>query len=111
MEDSLNFEIPVQDAPRPVRRARASRSGAPGVDRPELQTGEPIDIYHWAAVALVTALMCAGLGYAAGTPPLTRAANVTSGGFGGMGGALVFAGLVRKLRRFAAVRVAQRRSR
>jgi hypothetical protein len=51
------------------------------------------------------------LAYAAGTPALTRAANVTSVVFGAMGGALVFAGLVRKLRRFAAVRVAQRRSR
>ncbi len=76
----------MQDAPRPVRRARASRSGAPGADRPELQTGEPIDIYHWAAVALVTALMCAVLAYAAGTPALTRAANVTSVVFGAMGG-------------------------
>jgi len=60
--------------------------------------GEPIDIYHWAAVALVTALMCAVLGYAAGTPALARAANVTSFVFGAMGGALMASGVVRSLR-------------
>ena len=107
MEDSLNFEIPVRDESAPSRRARAARSGTAGADRPELQAGEPIDIYHWAAVALVTALMCAVLAYAAGTPALSRAANVTSVVFGAMGGALVLAGLVRKLRsRLAHGRVA-----
>jgi hypothetical protein len=98
MEDSLNFDIPVRDRERPARRVRAARSGRASADRPELQAGEPIDIYHWAAVALVTALMCAVLGYAAGTPALARAANVTSLVFGAMGGALMASGVVRSLR-------------
>jgi hypothetical protein len=107
MEDSLNFDIPVRDRERPARRARAARSGRASADRPELQAGEPIDIYHWAAVALVTALMCAVLAYAAGTPALSRAANVTSVVFGAIGCALVLAGIVRMLRsRLAHGRVA-----
>jgi hypothetical protein len=109
MEDSLNFDIPLVDRERPVRRARAPRSGTVRAERPELQAGEPIDIYHWAAVALVTALMCAVLAYAAGTPALSRAANVTSVVFGAMGSALVFAGIVRMLRgRFADAHFAAR---
>ena len=67
-------------------------------NRQELAAGEPIDIYHWAAVALVTALMCAVLGYAAGTATLARAANVTSLVFGATGGALMASGVVRSLR-------------
>jgi hypothetical protein len=101
MEDLLEFEtaarertIPRMTAPRPARPRRAHGPG----DRQELAAGEPIDIYHWAAVALVTALMCAVLGYAAGTPALARAANVTSLVFGAMGGALVASGVVRSLR-------------
>ncbi|SAK75922.1 hypothetical protein AWB77_03504 [Caballeronia fortuita] len=82
----------------PTRPDRARRGSASAGDRPELAAGEPIDIYHWAAVALVTALMCAVLGYAAGTPALARAANVTSFVFGAMGGALMASGVVRSLR-------------
>ncbi|SAK41480.1 hypothetical protein AWB76_00279 [Caballeronia temeraria] len=98
MEDILNFDVgalPRTNAAQPARTRRAN--AAPG-DRPELAAGEPIDIYHWAAVALVTALMCAVLGYAAGTPALARAANVTSLVFGAMGGALMASGVVRSLR-------------
>jgi hypothetical protein len=104
MEDSLNFEIPLQERARPVRRARPGRTGIAKAGRPELQTGDPIDIYHWAAVALVTALMCAVLAYGAGTATLARASNVTSVVFGVLGGALMFAGVVRNLR----VRIARR---
>ncbi len=64
----------------------------------ELVASEPIDIFHWAAVALVTAVMCAVLGYAAGTPALSRAANVTSLVFGVIGGTLTLSGIVRRLR-------------
>src|SRR5262245_3069832 len=101
MEDFFAFEatarertIPRMTTPRPARGQRAQGPG----DRQELTAGEPIDIYHWAAVALVTALMCAVLGYAAGTPALARAANVTSLVFGAMGGALMASGVVRSLR-------------
>jgi hypothetical protein len=75
-----------------VRPAERASSGQ------ELAANEPIDIYHWAAVTLVTALMCAVLGYAAGTPTLARAANVTSLVFGALGGVLTAAGVVRMLR-------------
>jgi hypothetical protein len=108
MEDSLNFDIPLVDRERPVRRARAPRSGTARAERPELQAGEPIDIYHWAAVALVTSLMCAVLAYAAGTPTLSRASNVTSVVFGAMGSVLLLAGIVRGLRsRLAGAAVAE----
>jgi hypothetical protein len=112
MEDSLNFDISAAARERPTKRARPGRTGRPGAakaDRPELQAGEPIDIYHWAAVALVTSLMCAVLAYAAGTPALSRASNVTSIVFGAMGSALLLAGIVRGLRsRFAGAAVAKR---
>ncbi|SAL18429.1 hypothetical protein [Caballeronia telluris] len=101
MEDSLNFDISAPARERAPKRARTGRAGRPStakVDRPELQTGEPIDIYHWAAVALVTSLMCAVLAYAAGTPTLSRASNVTSIVFGAMGSVLLLAGIVRGLR-------------
>ncbi|BBU27011.1 hypothetical protein BTHE68_07450 [Burkholderia sp. THE68] len=93
MDNYFNFDVAVPE--RPSRARRTYGSGGP---RPELATGEPIDIYHWAAVALVTALMCAVLGYAAGTPALARAANVTSLVFAAMGGALMASGVVRSLR-------------
>ena len=48
MEDSLHFDIPVQSRVRPVRRARAPQRAA---ERPELLAAEPINLYHWAAVA------------------------------------------------------------
>jgi hypothetical protein len=111
MEDFLNFDISAPGRERPPRRARAGRTGRPGnakADRPELQAGEPIDIYHWAAVALVTSLMCAVLAYAAGTPTLSRASNVTSMVFGAMGSVLLLAGIVRGLRsRLAGAAVAE----
>ncbi|MCG7402600.1 MULTISPECIES: hypothetical protein [Caballeronia] len=89
MEDIFNFDGGAHPRSIPTRPART---------RKELTAGEPIDIYHWAAVALVTALMCAVLGYAAGTPALARAANVTSLVFAAMGGALMASGVVRSLR-------------
>lgn len=102
MEDFFSFEVAARERTNPrtatTRPARARRAHAAGGDRQELAAGEPIDIYHWAAVALVTALMCAVLGYAAGTPALARAANVTSLVFGAMGGALMASGVVRSLR-------------
>ena len=64
----------------------------------EILAAEPINVYHWAAVALVTALMCAVLGLAAGTPGLSRAAGVTSVVFSVVAGALVLAGASRRLR-------------
>jgi hypothetical protein len=51
MEDSLHFDIPVQQRARAVRRVRAPQRAA---ERPELLAAEPINVYHWAAVALVT---------------------------------------------------------
>ncbi|SAK59905.1 hypothetical protein AWB75_02483 [Caballeronia catudaia] len=102
MDDFFTFEAAARERTNPrmstTRPTRARRAHGPGGDRPELGAGEPIDIYHWAAVALVTALMCAVLGYAAGTPALARAANVTSLVFGAMGGALTASGVVRSLR-------------
>ncbi|BAN22589.1 hypothetical protein [Caballeronia insecticola] len=98
MEDFFNFEAVAYERAKPARQVRASSTRGSRGDRPELATGEPIDIYHWAAVALVTALMCAVLGYAAGTPALSRAANVTSFVFGAMGMALMASGVVRSLR-------------
>ncbi|MDR5812779.1 MULTISPECIES: hypothetical protein [unclassified Caballeronia] len=92
MDNIQHFDSIAHEPVRPVKM-RGTRGS-----RPELAASEPIDIYHWAAVALVTALMCAVLGYAAGTPALARAANVTSFVFGTMGGALVASGLVRSLR-------------
>jgi hypothetical protein len=90
MKELFDTEAPAIDRTRAMRRTRGPRQ--------ELPASEPIDIYHWAAVALVTALMCAVLGYAAGTPALSRAANVTSFVFGTIGGALTASGLVRTLR-------------
>jgi hypothetical protein len=95
MEDSLQFDIPVQQRVRPVRRVRASQRAA---ERPELLAAEPINVYHWASVALVTALMCVVMACAAGTPALARAAGMTSAVFGSLGGALVFGGMLRALR-------------
>ncbi|WP_158936515.1 hypothetical protein [Burkholderia sp. S171] len=95
MEDSLHFEIPVQPRVRPVRRARAPQRAA---ERPELLTAEPINLYHWAAVALVTALMCVVMACAAGTPALARAASVTSVVFASLGSVLVLGAMLRGMR-------------
>ncbi|WP_250492039.1 hypothetical protein [Caballeronia sp. GAWG1-1] len=99
MDDTLDFDTATRDgtmvgnfggnASKPVRPTRGGQ---------ELAVREPIDIYHWALVALVTALMCAVLGYAAGTPALSRAANVTSAVFGVLGVALMAGGVLRNLR-------------
>jgi len=100
MEDFFDFDTAARerrDYPSSARTMRGRRARASD-DRQELAAGEPIDIYHWAAVALVTALMCAVLGYAAGTPALARAANVTSLVFGVAGGALTASGIIRRLR-------------
>ncbi|MDR5738892.1 hypothetical protein [Caballeronia sp. LZ016] len=100
MEDIFEFDIAVRDSRVSAGAARSARGGRtrPPGDGKELAAGEAIDIYHWAAVALVTALMCAVLGYAAGTPALARAANVTSLVFGVAGGMLTASGIVRRLR-------------
>jgi hypothetical protein len=98
MEDFFSFDGAAQPRMSPARPSRTRRAHNSTGHRQELTSGEPIDIYHWAAVALVTALMCAVLGYAAGTPALARAANVTSLVFGAMGGALMASGVVRSLR-------------
>src|SRR5689334_3748675 len=77
MEDIFDFDIAAEErrsSPGVAPTARSVRGGSSS-DGQELAAGEAIDIYHWAAVALVTALMCAVLGYAAGTPALSRAAN------------------------------------
>jgi hypothetical protein len=103
MEDSLHFDIPLQQRVRPARRVRASRVA----ERPELLATEPINVYHWAAVALVTALMCVVMACAAGTPALARAAGVTSVVFGSLGGALMLGGMLRAVR----LRLAGRRAR
>lgn len=95
MEDSLHFDIPAQPRVRPVRRARAQQRAA---GRPELPAAEPINLYHWAAVALVTALMCVVMACAAGTPTLARAASVTSVVFTALGGALVLGAMLRAMR-------------
>jgi len=95
MEDSLHFDIPVQPRVRPVRRARAQPRAA---ERPELLTAEPINLYHWAAVALVTALMCVVMACAAGTPALAQAAGVTSVVFASLGGVLVLGAMLRAMR-------------
>ncbi|VXB71358.1 conserved hypothetical protein [Burkholderia sp. 8Y] len=99
MDDIFDFDVPADERRNSatVRPARG-RGARASDDRQELAAGEPIDIYHWAAVALVTALMCAVLGYAAGTPALARAANVTSLVFGVAGGALTASGIIRRLR-------------
>ena len=103
MEDFFQSEVAAQERTGPARPGRTRRAQGSGGARQELAAGEPIDIFHWAAVALVTALMCAVLGYAAGTATLARAANVTSLVFGAMGGALVASGVVRSLRARLAV--------
>jgi hypothetical protein len=94
MEDTLHFDIPAQSRVRPVRRVRASQRA----ERPELLVAEPINLYHWAAVALVTALMCVVMACAAGTPALTRAASVTSVMFAALSGALVLGAMFRAFR-------------
>ncbi len=100
MEDRLDIDTAARSDSLPVwahgqlllsRREPARDPGEQGRRREqkrgqELVASEPIDIFHWAAVALVTALMWAVLGYAAGTPALSRAANVTSLVFGAIGG-------------------------
>lgn len=104
MEDIFDIDLSARDyrasasASRPASASKAGGRERPAGDRQELATGEAIDIYHWAAVALVTALMCAVLAYAAGTPALAGAANVTSLVFGVAGGALTASGIVRRLR-------------
>ena len=95
MEDSLHFDIPAQSRVRPVRRARATQRAA---ERPELLAAEPINLYHWATVGLVTALMCVVMACAAGTPALTRAASVTSVVFAALSGVLVLGAMLRALR-------------
>jgi hypothetical protein len=95
MEDSLHFDIPAQQRVRPVRRTRAPQRAA---ERPELLAAEPINLYHWAAVALVTALMCIVMTCAAGTPTLARAASVTSAVFAVLGGALMLGAMLRAMR-------------
>jgi predicted phage tail protein len=95
MEDSLHFDIHVQQRARPVRRARVPHRGD---EHPELLAAEPINVYHWAAVAFVTALMCVVMAWAAGTPALSKAAGVTSFVFAALGSALVLGGTVRTLR-------------
>ena len=94
MEDSLHFEIPARPRARPVRRARAPQRAA---ERPELLAAEPINLYHWAAVALVTALMCVVMTCAAGTPTLARAASITSAMFAALGGALMLGAMLRAM--------------
>lgn len=104
MEDIFDIDLSARDHRVSASTRRfgpaAARGGRerPAGDRQGLATGEAIDIYHWAAVALVTALMCAVLAYAAGTPALAGAANVTSLVFGAAGGALTASGIVRRLR-------------
>jgi hypothetical protein len=103
MEDSLHFDIHVRPRMRASRRLRGTprtawiKGGGVG-EQPEILAAEPINVYHWAAVALVTALMCAVLGLAAGTPGLSRAAGVTSVVFSVVAGALLLAGASRTLR-------------
>jgi hypothetical protein len=102
MKDIFDFDIGTTEPAGAVRPGWIGRvpmqAGERGEGSQELAASDPIDIYHWAAVALVTALMCAVLGYAAGTPALSRAANVTSLVFGVAGGALSASGIVRMLR-------------
>jgi hypothetical protein len=98
MKDLREIDSAAFERHTPVPPGRNSRATHRTGEHTELAASEPIDIYHWAAVALVTALMCAVLGYAAGTPALSRAAHVTSVVFGVMGGALVLGGVVRGLR-------------
>jgi hypothetical protein len=103
MDQSTHFEAAPERAMLMTgalrgRMTRMQPASSTKGDREELAASEPIDIYHWAAVALVTALMCAVLGYAAGTQALSRAANVTSLVFGSVGGALTASGIVRSLR-------------
>ena len=95
MEDSLHFDIPAQARLLPVRRARAPQRAA---ERPELLAVEPINLYHWAAVALVTALMCVVMACAAGTPTLARAASVTSVVFAALGSVLMLGAMRRAMR-------------
>jgi hypothetical protein len=95
MEDSLHFDIPVQQRMRPFRRVRAPRRAA---ERPELLSAEPINVYHWAAVALVTALMGVVMACAAGTPALAHAAGFKSAVSGALGGMPVLGGTLRAMR-------------
>lgn len=96
MEDSLHFDIHVQQRARSARRARTTHRAD---ERPELLAAEPINVYHWAAVAFVTALMCVVMAWAAGTPALSRAAGVTSFVFAALGSALVLGGMLRSLQK------------
>lgn len=91
MSDSMHFDIPVQQRVLPSLRAR--NAGRPN-QRADLAVAEPINVYHWAAVALVTALMCAVLTYAAGTPGLSKAASITSLVFAVLGAMLIAGGLL-----------------
>lgn len=91
MSDSLHFDIPVHQMVRPSRRVGvADRT----TGREQLPSDERINVYHWAAVALVTALMCVVLACAAGTPALSKAATITSMVFGAIGVTLVAGGLL-----------------
>jgi hypothetical protein len=95
----IDYDGAVQSQARPARAPSAPSQGKPSArEGQELPASEPIDIFHWAAVIVVTALMCAVLGYAAGTPALSRAANVTSLVFGVIGGTLTAGGIARSLR-------------
>ncbi|KNH08834.1 hypothetical protein BRCH_04066 [Candidatus Burkholderia brachyanthoides] len=100
MKDCLDTDTITLERASPAGVAVLNRDAGdePAREPQELAASDSIDIYHWAAVALVTALMCAVLGYAAGTPALARAANVTSLVFGVTGGALTASRLIRRLR-------------
>lgn len=98
MEHFSELDATAHERTKPAQGPRTPHGRGSRGNRQELAVGEPIDIYHWAAVALVTALMCAVLGCAADTAALARAANVTSLVFGTMGGALVASGVVCSLR-------------
>jgi hypothetical protein len=93
-EDSLHFDIPVQQRMRPFRRVRAPQRA---IERPELLSA-PINVYHWAAVALVTALMGVVMTRAAGTPALAHAAGFRSAVSGALGGMPVLDGTLRAMR-------------
>lgn len=92
MEESLHFDIHVQQRTRSAQRVRAPHRAD---ERPELLAAEPINVYHWAAVAFVTALMCVVMAWAAGTPALSHAAGLTSFVFAAFGSALVLGGMLR----------------
>ncbi len=91
----MHFDIPLQSRVRPSRGMRAA--GRP-TGRADLDAPESTNVFHWAAVALVTALMCAVLACAAGTPALSKAATITSFVFGIVGASLVAGGVLNAVR-------------